>query len=83
MWSAPNYCYRSGNLASILQLDEHLNREFEVFNEEDAENRTVPTSQCVRYSLYGCLLNEMWEKKRGEAMLIVFSRYGISPHDRL
>ena len=53
MWSAPNYCYRSGNLASILQLDEHLNREFEVFNEEDAENRTVPTSQCVRYSLLG------------------------------
>ena len=46
-------------IASILQLDEHLNREFEVFNEEDAENRTVPTSQCVRYSLYGCLLNEI------------------------
>ena len=49
MWSAPNYCYRSGNLASILQLDDTLNREFQVFNEEAAENRTVPTSQCVRY----------------------------------
>lgn len=51
MWSAPNYCYRSGNLASILQLDEQLNRQFEVFNEEDADKRTVPTGQCVRYSL--------------------------------
>jgi len=49
--SAPNYCYRSGNLASILQLDESLNRHFEVFNEEAAENRTFPSSQSVRYML--------------------------------
>jgi len=51
VWSAPNYCYRSGNLASILQLDESLNRHFEVFNEEAAENRTFPSSQSVRYML--------------------------------
>ena len=46
-----NYCYRSGNLASILQLDESRNRHFEVFNEEAPENRTLPSSQSVRYML--------------------------------
>jgi serine/threonine-protein phosphatase 4 catalytic subunit len=39
VWSAPNYCYRSGNVASILEFDEHLNRAFKIFE-------ATPANEC-------------------------------------
>eukprot|EP00351_Strombidinopsis_sp_SopsisLIS2011_P005971 CAMPEP_0116886676 /NCGR_PEP_ID=MMETSP0463-20121206/20620_1 /TAXON_ID=181622 /ORGANISM="Strombidinopsis sp, Strain SopsisLIS2011" /LENGTH=130 /DNA_ID=CAMNT_0004547523 /DNA_START=525 /DNA_END=913 /DNA_ORIENTATION=+ len=38
VWSAPNYCYRFENLASILEIDENLNEYFNIF--EDAPENT-------------------------------------------
>ena len=38
VWSAPNYCYRCGNVASVLKLDEKLQREFILFNAADQDS---------------------------------------------
>jgi hypothetical protein len=38
VWSAPNYCHRYENLASILELDEQLNEFFNIF-EDAPENQ--------------------------------------------
>ena len=39
VWSAPNYCYRCGNVAAILELDEHLGRSFTIFEAVPQEAR--------------------------------------------
>jgi len=45
VWSAPNYCYRCGNVASILELDEHLTQRFKVFEAAPQESRGVPSKK--------------------------------------
>lgn len=42
VWSAPNYCYRCGNVAAILELDEHLTQRFKIFEAAPQEARSVP-----------------------------------------
>lgn len=45
VWSAPNYCYRCGNLASILHVDSNRQREFKIFE----ENKSQPTTRHPRH----------------------------------
>jgi len=43
VWSAPNYCYRCGNVASILELDQQMNRTFKIFNAVPDSGQAVPS----------------------------------------
>jgi len=45
VWSAPNYCYRCGNVAAILRLDEKLNRDFKVFNAAPHDEKSIPAKR--------------------------------------
>ena len=42
IWSAPNYCYRCGNMASILKLDENLKKDPIYFKAASVDDRRVP-----------------------------------------
>ncbi|KAJ3016954.1 putative serine/threonine protein phosphatase [Thoreauomyces humboldtii] len=42
VWSAPNYCYRAGNMASVLQIGPDLQRYFNVFGPCPDEDRETP-----------------------------------------
>jgi len=49
VWSAPNYCYRCGNVASILELDKELNRSFKIFNAVPDSGQVVPPRPTMPY----------------------------------
>jgi serine/threonine-protein phosphatase 2A catalytic subunit len=51
IFSAPNYCYRCGNLASIMEVDEHLNRCFLQFDPAPrrGSNETMVTKKANDY----------------------------------
>jgi len=51
VWSAPNYCYRCGNVASILALDENLKRDFKIFEAVPDDKRVFPSKNHSRYFL--------------------------------
>jgi len=51
VWSAPNYCYRCGNVASIMALDKDLNADFKIFHAVPDDQRVIPTRQPIQYFL--------------------------------
>ncbi|KIH93538.1 serine/threonineeeee-protein phosphatase PP1-1 [Sporothrix brasiliensis 5110] len=42
VWSAPNYCYRCGNVASIMTVDNNLESKFRIFSAVPDEFRHTP-----------------------------------------
>ena len=51
VWSAPNYCYRCGNVASILSINANMERKFDIFNAVNDRQSTVPYRTVVPYFL--------------------------------
>ena len=51
VWSAPNYCYRCGNIASILQLNENLERNFITFKEVPESAKSIAPKMVLPYFL--------------------------------
>ena len=51
VWSAPNYCYRCGNVASILNVNQQLERSFDIFHAVPESSKAVPYRNVVPYFL--------------------------------
>jgi serine/threonine-protein phosphatase PP1-1 len=45
VWSAPNYCYRCGNLASVCEIGDDLKPTFKLFSAVSDDQRHVPVSR--------------------------------------
>ncbi|KAL2759618.1 hypothetical protein ACRALDRAFT_1027874 [Sodiomyces alcalophilus JCM 7366] len=45
VWSAPNYCYRCGNVASIMTVDKDMNTKFNIFSAVPDDQRHVPVNR--------------------------------------
>lgn len=45
VWSAPNYCYRCGNVASVMKLNDQLEKEFVLFNAAPQDSSSIPAKK--------------------------------------
>jgi serine/threonine-protein phosphatase 6 catalytic subunit len=51
VWSAPNYCYRCGNVAAVLALNEDLERKWIIFNAVPESAKSVNPRNVLPYFL--------------------------------
>lgn len=51
VWSAPNYCYRCGNVASILEFNTVNDRTAKIFHAVPDSEREVPPQHTTPYFL--------------------------------
>lgn len=47
VWSAPNYCYRCGNIAAILEIDENMNKTYKIFEAAEQDNRGIANKKIL------------------------------------
>lgn len=49
VWSAPNYCYRCGNVASVLCFNDALQKEVKYFTETQENGSMMTPRNTVPY----------------------------------
>ena len=47
LWSCPNYCYRAGNVAAILELNDRGERNFKIFDAAPKNKQALPDKRCI------------------------------------
>jgi serine/threonine-protein phosphatase 4 catalytic subunit len=45
VWSAPNYCYRCGNVAAVMEVDENRDHKFKTFEAAPQQARGIPAKK--------------------------------------
>ena len=56
LFSAPNYCYRCGNQAAIMEVDEHMHTKFIQFDPGRRLSLSLSLSVVSVCVLYVCVL---------------------------
>lgn len=56
VWSAPNYCYRCGNVAAVLKIDDDLSRSYTIFEAVQPQNNVGNTILPTRKPQMGYFL---------------------------
>jgi len=51
VWSAPNYCYRMNNLASIMDFDQNMEYKFKDFKAVEESASSVNPKNLLPYFL--------------------------------
>ena len=51
VWSAPNYCYRCGNVAAVLCFNDINSKQVKIFSAVPEEQRKVPPNITTPYFL--------------------------------
>ena len=51
IWSAPNYCYRCKNMASVLKIDTEKKKEYVVFEQDGRSADSVHYRNVIPYFL--------------------------------
>ncbi len=69
VWSAPNYCYRCGNVAAIMEVDEALVETFKVFEAAPQEARGAPPRKAAPEVRPACVARQRGAMRMRDAAL--------------